>query len=101
MARYTAPTAMVSIEATNILPASTGGGNLCERTLQRSRTTTPSSHCKYEQAVWANRTLVFPRAIYVERAQEFHRATLAPTLARVSGSRQLRVCRVIGLINRR
>src|ERR1700738_1444180 len=52
-------------------PPAHAGENLCGTTLQRTRTATPRSHRKYEQAVWANRTFAAFGDLYVDGARMF------------------------------
>src|SRR5260370_38070065 len=60
-------------------PTAYGGGNLCEKTWQRSRIATPSSHRKYEQSVWANRPLTLLGGITLTGALVFHPPLAAPS----------------------
>src|SRR5713226_1293593 len=49
-------------------PPAHGGGNLCGKTLPRSRTATPGSQRKYEQLVRGNRPSALLGDTYVDRS---------------------------------
>src|SRR5258708_22493818 len=82
----------------SLFPPGHGGGNLCGKTLPRSRTATPSCHHKYAQSVWANRTLALLGDVYVDWCLGVSPRYQVPLqhLGLLDGQRREESCRVQG-----